>query len=65
MLITRNLLRLHTDASDLGLEAVLYQQDENGKNRVIAYASRTLSQTEKNYPAHKLDFLALKCICHK
>ena len=52
--------RLHTDASDLGLGVVLYQQDENGKNRVIAYGSRTLSQAEKNYPAHKLEFLALK-----
>ena len=52
--------RLHTDASDLGLGAVLYQQDEKGKNKVIAYASRTLNQAEKNYPAHKLDFLALK-----
>ena len=38
----------------------MYQQDENGKNKVIAYASRTLNQAEKNYPAHKLEFLALK-----
>ena len=27
---------------------------------VIAYASQTLSKSEKNYDAHKLEFLALK-----
>ena len=50
---------LHTDASGIGLGAVLYQTQE-GKKRVIAYASRTLSQSESRYPAHKLEFLALK-----
>ena len=39
---------------------VLYQADDKGVLKVIAYASRSLSQTERNYPAHKLEFLALK-----
>ena len=52
--------QLQTDASDLGLGAVLYQNDDNGHQRVIAYTSCSLSNTERNYPAHKLEFLALK-----
>ena len=51
---------LHTDASLDGLGAVLYQKDENGQVRVNAYASRSLSKSEKNYAAHRLEFLALK-----
>lgn len=47
------------DASSVGLGAVLYQEQE-GKKRVIAYASRGLRASERNYPAHKLEFLALK-----
>ena len=39
---------------------VLYQWDDDNHQRVIAFASRSLSSTEKNYPAHKLEFLALK-----
>lgn len=50
---------VHTDASTTGLGAVLYQVQE-GQPRVVAYASRGLSRSEKNYPAHKLEFLALK-----
>ena len=50
---------LHTDASSKGLGAVLYQE-QNGAKRVIAYASRSLSKSEKNYSAFKLEFLALK-----
>ena len=52
--------QLQTDASDLGLSTVLYQNDDEGHQRFIAYASRSLNHTECNYPAHKLDFLALK-----
>ena len=47
---------MHTDAGGLGLGAVLCKTSEDGLDRVIAYAS----QTERNYPAHKLEFLALK-----
>lgn len=50
---------LHTDASTSGLGAALYQE-QDGELRVIAYASRGLSSSEKRYPAHTLEFLALK-----
>ena len=50
---------LHTDASNQGLGAVLYQKQED-LNRVIAYASRALNKSEKNYSTYKLEYLALK-----
>lgn len=46
-----------TDAFTQGLEAVLYQEQDNHK-KVIAYASRALSNSEKK-SAYKLEFLAL------
>ena len=50
---------LHTDASGDGLGAVLYQA-QGGQKRLIAYASQSLSRSERNYSVHKLEFLALK-----
>lgn len=53
---------VETDASSLGLGAVLYQLQQ-GKKCVIAYASRRLRNAEKNdrnYSSMKLELLALK-----
>ncbi|KAK3086720.1 hypothetical protein FSP39_022469 [Pinctada imbricata] len=50
---------LHCDASMSSLGAVLYQT-QDGVQRVIAYASRSLTKSERNYPVHKLEFLAMK-----
>ena len=58
---------LHTDASNEGLGAILYQRQQ-GKLRAISYGSRTLTPAEKNYNLHsgKLEFLAMKwVICEK
>ena len=53
---------LETDASNDGLGAVL-SQDQGGKRRVVAYASRGLRGPERNmenYSSRKLELLALK-----
>ena len=51
--------KLHTDASVLGLGAVLYQFHKSVE-KVISYANRSLTQSETIYPVHKLEFLCLK-----
>ena len=51
--------KLHTNDSVLGLGAVLYQVHK-GVEKVISYASRSLTQSETKYPVHKLEFLYLK-----
>ena len=60
-------LILSIDASLDGLGAVLSQIPAGqGKARPIAFASKTLSSSQKKYPAHRLEFLALKwSVCEK
>jgi hypothetical protein len=50
---------LYTDASTFGLGAILAQKDKEGNDRVVAYASCSLSATEKNYAATELECLAV------
>ena len=52
---------VHCDASGKGLGVVLYQKQDE-KNRVISFASRSLTDSERKYHLHsgKLEFLALK-----
>ena len=49
----KKLFKLHTDTSENGLGAVLYQKQDDGMDCVIANASWTLSKSKKNYHAHK------------
>ena len=51
-------LILATDASKTGIGSVLSNKLPNGQERVIAYASRTLSPTEQKYPIIDKEALA-------
>lgn len=58
---------LAVDASFDGLGAVLSQIPRGSDMaRPVAFASKTLSRSQMNYPAHRLEFLALKwAVCDK
>ena len=51
--------KLHTDSSILGPGAILYEE-QDGVEKVISYASQSLSKSESKYPIHRLEFLCLK-----
>ena len=50
---------LTTDASGIAVAAILTQPDDAGHQHPIAYESRKLTATERAYPAHTLELLAV------
>ena len=48
-----------TDASETGLGATLWQKQDDGNIKPIAYGSRYLNDTEKNYSIGELELLAV------
>ena len=50
---------LQVDASDFALGSILFQWDENGKRRAVAYHSRALIAAERNYGISDKELLAI------
>lgn len=50
---------LYVDASQYALGAVLVQRDENRQERIISFASKALSSTERRYPQTQREALAI------
>jgi len=56
-------MRVETDASDYAIGRVLLMKYEDERWRPVAYISKSLSNTEKNYEIHDKEMLAvIRCL---
>src|ERR1043166_6767341 len=51
--------KLYTDVLQKGLGAILCQENDDGKDQVIAYATRAFNGTEQKYPITDQEALAV------
>jgi len=52
-------LRVEVDASDYVMGGVLSMEGEDGKWRLVAFLSKSLNETERNYEIHDKEMLAI------
>ena len=50
---------MEVNASDYAIREVLSMECEDGKWRYVAYLSKSLNKTERNYKIHKKEMLAV------
>jgi len=52
-------MRMEVDTSDYATEGVLSMECKNGKWRPVAFLSKSLNKTERNYEIHDKEMLAI------
>ena len=52
-------MRMEVNASDYATEGVLSMEGEDGKWRPVAFLSKSLNETERNYEIHDKEMLAM------
>jgi len=56
-------IRVEADASEYAMEGVLLIKCEDGKWKPVAFISKSLNATEKNYKIHNKEMLAvIRCL---